>query len=61
MKPDEQTIAKISYKGDGIGNCHCSKCNASINKNDVYCRICGRKITGYQYLNVRRPSDVQLD
>ena len=46
---DTSTLARISYYGDGVGNCHCSRCNASINKQDSYCRQCGRKIVGYIY------------
>lgn len=29
-----------------VGNCHCSKCNASIDPFDKFCRKCGAKIKG---------------
>lgn len=46
ISEDYSTIAVITYLGDGVGNCKCKKCGKSINKDDNYCKGCGRKITG---------------
>ena len=43
---DACTMAIVTYLGDGIGKCKCSKCGKRIDKTDNYCRFCGRKITG---------------
>ena len=55
---DSVTIAEVSYFGDGIGNCRCMKCHASINKQDTYCRMCGRLITGHKYFKNEGFKDV---
>ena len=55
ISEDYSTIAVITYLGDGVGNCKCKKCNKSINRDDNYCKGCGRKIIGYEL--IRRNND----
>ena len=43
---EEQAMAVVTYLGDGVGKCKCSKCGKRIDKTDNYCRFCGRKIIG---------------
>lgn len=42
----DATMAVVTYLRSGVGRCVCSKCNKHINKDDHYCRHCGRQITG---------------
>ena len=43
---NDLTMAVVTYLGDGVGHCTCSKCGKRIDRIDNYCRFCGRRITG---------------
>ena len=43
-RPDDDTAAEPSCEITYESNCECSKCGAHIFLNDVYYRLCSRKI-----------------
>ena len=46
MHPEATRLVRVS---GAVGSCKCSRCGASVDQPDLFCRRCGCKFTSSEY------------